>query len=63
MLIREWEQVLPIETRRPLGETRIKPVKEVGGTNYEQAVIVLQSIHLVEEVASSLRRDNGFDVF
>lgn len=63
MLIRQREDIRPIEPARALAQPRIQAVEEIRARYDEEAVVVLEPVHFVEEVAAGLGGDDGFDVF
>ena len=56
------EQVFPVEAAGPLGDARVEALQVVGAPDHQDAVVVLEAVNLVEEVAADLVRDDAVQI-
>jgi len=54
--------LLPVESAGAGAEARVKSVKVVGGTNYEETVVAFQTINLVKEEGPVIVSDQAIQI-
>lgn len=60
--IRVREEVFAVEAGGPLGDGRVQAVEVVGAADHEDAVVALEPVHFVQEVAAHGVADDAVEV-